>query len=149
VQPLLAGEVCFPISSVFRSINTDMKILPILGYSVVSMVIATAIVGFILKGFYGVLGTPFLMLFGWFYFPVIVILQAAAFYGWRFFVPVPYGRAYFILIGMVVASALFSLIGIKEQGSEWRYTIAYAVASSVAALISCMWISSRGPSLPQ
>jgi hypothetical protein len=126
-----------------------MKLLAILGYSVVSMLIAAAILGFILKGFYGVLGAPFLMIFGWFYFPIIVILQAAAVYGWRFFVPVPHGRVYFILIGMAAASVLFSLIGIKEQGSEWRYTIAYVIASSVAAFISCMWISSRGPSLPQ
>jgi hypothetical protein len=122
-----------------------MKILAILGCSVVSMLIGAAILGFMLKGFYGVLGAPFLMVFGWFYFPIIVILQAAAFYGWRFFIPVPHGRVY--LIGMVAASALFSLIGIKEQGSEWRYTIGYIIASSVAALISCIWISSRGPTL--
>ena len=87
------------------------------------------------------------MLFGWFYFPIVIILQTAAFYGWRLFVNISHGRAYFISVGIVVAGGLFSLIGIKEQGSEWRYTIAYAIAASVAALISCIWISSRDSNL--
>ena len=120
-----------------------MKFFTILGNSIASMAIGAAIIGMIVKGFYGVLGTPLLMIFGWFYFPIIFILQAVAFYLWRLFAPIPYGRMYFVLAGIVVAGALFSLIGIKEQGREWQYVFAYVVASSVAALTSCMWISSQ------
>jgi hypothetical protein len=125
-----------------------MKIVTIFGYSIASMIIASAIFGFIIEGFYGLLGGPFLMLFGWFYFPIVFILEAIAFYVWRRFVGVRYGRACFILIGVVTSGILFSLIGIKEEGSELRYTIAYVIAASASALITCLSISSKNRTIP-
>jgi hypothetical protein len=122
-----------------------MKILAkILLCSFFSMLLASAILGEIVQGVWGVLAAPFLMIFGWFYFPVVFGLNAIAFDCWqRFFSKKPYGRTYLTLIGGAIAAGLFSVIGIKEEGSERLYTAGYAIASSVAAMASCLWISSQ------
>jgi hypothetical protein len=122
-----------------------MKILArILFSSFFSMLLASAILGGIVQGVDGILAAPFLMIFGWFYFPVVFGLNAIALDSWqRFFSKKPHGRAYLTLIGATTAAGLFSLIGIKEEGSERLYTVGYAISASVAAIATCLWISSR------
>jgi len=118
------------------------KLAKILIASILSMLLASAILGGVLEGVQGVLGAPFLMIFGWFYFPVVFGLNAVAFEFWeRFFSRMPHGRAYLTLIGGVVAAALFSVIGIKIQDSEPPSTVGYALGASVAAMATCLWIS--------
>ena len=109
------------------------------------MLLASAIPGVIVEGGEGVLAAPFLMIFGWFYFPVVLGLNAIAFDSWhRFFSKKAHSRAYLTLIGGAIAAGLFSVIGIKEEGSERLYAVGYTMAASVAAMVSCLWISSRG-----
>jgi hypothetical protein len=128
-----------------------MKILAkILLCSFFSMLLASAILGGIVGGVNGILGAPFLMIFGWFYFPVVFGLNAIAYDCWqRFFSKKPHGQIYLTLIGGAIAAGLFSLIGIKEEGSERLYTAGYAIAASVAAMATCLWISSRGSTVAE
>jgi hypothetical protein len=128
-----------------------MKILAkILLCSFFSMLLASAILGGIVGGVNGILGAPFLMIFGWFYFPVVFGLTAIAYDCWqRFFSKKPHGQIYLTLIGGAIAAGLFSLIGIKEEGSERLYTAGYAIAASVAAMATCLWISSRGSTVAE
>jgi hypothetical protein len=114
--------------------------------SFLSMLLASAIFWGIVGGLIGIIGSPVLMIFGWFYFPIVLGLHVIALGCWQqVFSRKPHGRIYFTVIGAVIAAALFSLIGIKEEGSEWLYTTGYALGASVAATASCLWISSQGP----
>jgi hypothetical protein len=112
--------------------------------SILSMLLASAIQGGIVQGIDGVLAAPFLMIYGWFYFPVVFRLNAIAFDSWqRFFSSRPNGRTYLTLIGGAIAAGIFSFIGLKEEGSERLYTAGYAIAASIAAMATCLWISSQ------
>ena len=118
------------------------KLAKILIASFLSMLLASVILGGMLEGVEGVLGAPFLMIFGWFYFPVVFGLNAVAFESWeRFFSKTPHGRVYLTLIGGAAAAALFSVIGIKIQDSEPPSAVGYALGASVAAMATCLWIS--------
>jgi len=122
-----------------------MKILTkLLLCSFFSMLLASAILGGIIRGAIGILAAPVLMIFGWFYFPLVFGLHVIALGCWQQAFSIrPHGQIYFTLIGAVIAAALFASIGIKEEGSERLYTAGYAIASSVAAMASCIWISSQ------
>lgn len=118
-----------------------MIIVKIFACSLLSMLLGAAILGLLIGGFYGFIGAPVLMCFGWFYFPVILVLEGIAFWAWHYWKKRSYGRGYFFLVAGIIGGIVFSLIGIKEVGSEWKWTIAYAVSAFIAAQVSCFLIS--------
>ena len=117
--------------------------IKLLGLSIASMTIGAALLGLGLGGGnYGLLEAPFLMVFGWIYFPVIVVLHFAAWAMWQFFAGRRRGKIVFILVSAFLAALLFSAIGIKEVDQVFLNTLAYAIASFVAAFFSCIVIAS-------
>ena len=117
--------------------------IKLFGLSIVSMTIGAAFLGLGLGGgIYGFLGAPFLMVFGWFYFPVIVILHFVAWAMWPFFARQKRGKLIFILLGSCLAALLFSAIGIKVVDKVSLCALVYAISSFVTAFFSCIVITS-------
>ncbi len=117
-----------------------LNIVRVTGLSVLSMTLASCILGGLLGGVWGFFGGPFLMLFGWFYLPLIVGLHFAAWYLEPVFQRGPLGSLTFPISGALFAACLFAVIGVKEQGQAWRFTFAYMAAAGIAGCLSCVVI---------
>ena len=94
--------------------------------------LGSALICGIVSGPLSMLAAPFLAFFGWFYLmPVFVGVSLQ----WLAYNPnkgaVHYWTVMFISI--VTAAFLMGLFGLKEQGSEIRWTVAYVVASGIGA----------------
>jgi hypothetical protein len=114
--------------------------------ALLSMFVGATILGTMISGVVGVFSGPVFMIFGWFYFPVILILHFFARIAWQALDTRKIKRTYFILAGGVVGPLLFSLIGIKEEGQEALYLGAYILASCVTGVMSATILSS--PTFP-
>lgn len=117
-----------------------LNIIRITGLSVLSMTVASCILGGLLGGFWGIVGGPILMLFGWFYLPIIVGLHFAAWYLEPVFRRRPLGNLTFPICGSLFAASLFAVIGVKEQGQALRFAYSYMAAAGIAGCLSCVVI---------
>ncbi len=115
--------------------------IAVLGLSIFGMFLAATILGCAISGLTGLLAGPFLVLFGWFYLPVIIGLHVWAWFAWPWCKRRGMRRISFGLVGALIAASLFAVIGIKEQGRVLHFTVAYAIAAAVSAYISCIAIA--------
>lgn len=113
----------------------------LVGLPFASTLVAATILAVGISGPIGLLAGPCLMLFGWFYAPIVIGLHFLAWIIWPRFRSIDHGRMLFGLAGTLVGACLFAVIGIKEEGSLLRYTISYAVAAGTAAFLSCRCIA--------
>lgn len=124
----------------WTSLMKLLDIIKIIAISLVSLLIGATILGCIIKWPIGLLAGPFLILFGWFYIPIIIVMHFIVWDLWLAFKKLWLGRFLFGMCGSLGGSVTFMLIGVKEEGSAVRYTIAYAIAAAIAAFLSCMMI---------
>ena len=106
--------------------------------SLASTVIATAILSCGISGPIGLLTIPFLMLFGWFYAPIVIGLHFLAWFIWRMLEPYRWSRFSFCVAGALIGASLFAKIGVK--GVHQYDTILYAGAAAVGGTFSCLAI---------
>jgi hypothetical protein len=120
--------------------NVVLNIAKIVGLSFASTLLAATILGSALFGPFGIFAGPVLMLFGWFYAPIIISIHFLAWVAWPVFGKLKLGRLVFALSGAICGACLFACIGVKEEGSFFYFTVAYAISAGVAGLFSCMMI---------
>lgn len=106
-----------------------------------SMLLAATVLACAISGPIGLVAGPILMLFGWFFVPVVIVLHGVAWLIWPLFEKRRYGRYHFAACGALAGACVFALIGIKEVGSVAYYTAANAIAAAAAAFPSCLVIA--------
>ena len=115
----------------------------ILGLSVASFLFAACLLGAFISGPLCFLAGPIIALFGWFYFPIVLLLHVSAWFAssranlWL------RHRWVFPLAGSLFAAILFAIIGVKEQGHVLHYTVANSLAAFASAWFSCWLITCR------
>jgi hypothetical protein len=118
-----------------------LDIVRLLGLSVISMLIASCLLGAAIGGIWGFVGGPILMLFGWFYLPIVIGLH---FIGWVTFTRLSafrHQKLIFCIAGSTLAAGLFASVGIRQQGSEFYYAASFALAAGISASLSCLMIA--------
>jgi len=118
-----------------------LNIIRLVGLSVISMLIASCLLGAALGGVWGFIGGPLLMLFGWFFLPVVIGMH---FIGWVIFPRLSrlaHPKLIFCAAGCVFAAVLFAAIGPKEEGRAIYFACSYAFAAGTSACLSCLMIA--------
>jgi hypothetical protein len=118
-----------------------LDFIRLLGLSVSAMLLSATILGGTMFGLWGFVSGPFMMLFGWFYLPVVIALVFTAWLLLPYIIARRLPKSVFCAGGAIIASILFGLIGIKEIGKEMHFAIAYVLAAGGGALFACflMW----------
>lgn len=84
--------------------------------------------------------SPVLSIFGWFYYPLVLIYVAFA---WRFYNPkwnLKY-KVLFVLICTAMGMIVMPIIGIGEVGSELLWRTAYFLSSGISAGIGAFMVT--------
>lgn len=101
--------------------------------TITGMMLGGSILSFSLSGDPAhLLAGPFLILFGWFYLPLVFVAVAA---GWLIYNPREWKRKkkfLFILTGGIIGCLVFDRIGIKGPEKEWNYS--YRLAGYISGI---------------
>ncbi|MCE0496703.1 MAG: hypothetical protein LV481_01975 [Methylacidiphilales bacterium] len=89
----------------------------------------------------GFFAAPVLALFGWPFFPVVLISFAGAALGWH--CRVWNNRRRYCLTIAFLAAALFALIGLKEEGKVVLDTIGYALGAFIPGLLGLLFLTRK------
>jgi hypothetical protein len=107
--------------------------LTILGISVASFLLAACLLGALLTRPISFFAGPIIALFGWPYFPVVLLLHICA---WFALPRLGYWRG-FPWAGALFAATLFAVIGVKEDGAKLHFALAYFIAAFISGYLSC------------
>ena len=118
----------------------------ILGISIGSLLLGSAIFGIALGGPIGLLASPLLALFGWPYLIPITLFVT----GFYFNVSVRHTagtpRLLFILAGAFLGGAFMGLFGVKEEGSILRFTVINVGGGTVSGAVAIWCLTEFHPS---
>ncbi|NQT12763.1 MAG: hypothetical protein HQ582_08440 [Planctomycetes bacterium] len=108
--------------------------------------LGSAVLFGMLGGPLGVLASPLLSLFGWFFVPVELLGVTVQYH---LYDPHKNSRSFWLMLflSLSIACALMALIGPKEVGDALRWTCAYIVATAAAVTWSMFAIRAVKPVL--
>ena len=89
----------------------------------------------------GFFAAPVIALFGWPFFPVVLVCFAGAALGWR--CRAWSNRYGYCLTLAVLAAVLFALIGLKEEGHAVRDIIGYAFGAFIPGFLGLLFLTRK------
>ena len=115
--------------------------LKILIIAFLAFFLGAAVLFGIVGGPLAMIFSPFLSVFGLFYFPLAVIAAAVM---WKLYtrcmLSVP-RRTGFVLISGVLGSLVMHFVGVREQGSSALWAIGYLLGGGVAGVVAAFLVT--------
>jgi hypothetical protein len=118
--------------------NTPLKIITIAG---ISFLLGAAVLFGFVSGPLGALFSPLLSVFGWFYFPVALL---AASLMWVLYTPALASvarRTGFVAVGGLLGAITMHLIGVREQGGAFSWTLGYLIGGGLAGVVAAYLVT--------
>jgi hypothetical protein len=115
--------------------------LKILLIALVSFFLGCAAFVGVVSGPLAILASPLFAVFGWFYFPMVLLAAAVL---WAIYSPTIASIHYsiiFIAISSIFGAVLMALIGSCEQGATSTWTGAYIAAGAAVGFVSSLLVT--------